>query len=335
MIEALSIRNFQKHKHLKVRLADVTTFCGPSDTGKSSVIRALGWLAFNRPRGDFFIRKGVCSVAAKVDGCTIARRRSKTINEYRLEKEIFKAIGSDVPEQICDLLSLDGEINYQGQHDVPFWIGLSSAEVARRLNRIADLEIVDKVSADISSILRKELAKEQALVEQCEETYEKLQRFGDIDRVDRLLKEYEQMSSKGEAYSFQADELREAIDSYGVCRGVLNSASSVISLGKEAVKFAASAEKAHLQVESIESLLERISQASMCLSTPLPDPDPAETAYIRYWDTHDKCSDLESLLSRISEVEEAVSIHAENAKKGEAWLKEHTPDVCSECGREL
>ena len=74
MLEKLRIINFQKHEDLTVSFDDrITTIVGPSDVGKSAVLRALRWVLTNQPDGSGFIREGEknASVVLRVDGRTI------------------------------------------------------------------------------------------------------------------------------------------------------------------------------------------------------------------------------------------------------------------------
>ena len=53
MIKEISIKNFQSHKDSHIELSDgVNIIVGASDSGKSSLIRAIKWLATNRPSGE-------------------------------------------------------------------------------------------------------------------------------------------------------------------------------------------------------------------------------------------------------------------------------------------
>ena len=151
-IERLQIRNFQRHENLKVVLdPQVTAIVGPSDAGKSSLLRAIRWLALNRPRGDGFIRTGEKQADANlwVDDHKLRRHRGKE-NNYKIDDTVLEAFGTDVPRQVSDLLSMD-ETNFAGQHDPPFWFSLTPGEVARKLNEIIDLSVIDKTQADLAA----------------------------------------------------------------------------------------------------------------------------------------------------------------------------------------
>ena len=63
MIRKVSIRNFQSIENIELEFGRLTAIVGPSNVGKSSVMRALRAAVDNR-RGDSFIRDGAdsCSV---------------------------------------------------------------------------------------------------------------------------------------------------------------------------------------------------------------------------------------------------------------------------------
>ena len=134
MLKKMRITNFQKHQDLKISFdPGVTVVVGPSDAGKSAVIRSLRWLSTNEPKGDSFIREGAEFAEAKllVDDHTIARFRGKE-NTYSLDGSEFKAFKDKPPEQISSLLNV-GDVNFQGQHDAIFWFSLTAGEVAKGL----------------------------------------------------------------------------------------------------------------------------------------------------------------------------------------------------------
>jgi exonuclease SbcC len=156
MIGRLRIKNFQKHKSIDVKFdPHVTTIVGPSDSGKSALIRALRWVVFNKPNGTEFIRSGEekCSVRVEIEGHKITRIRGKE-NTYQLDGETYRAFGNDVPGDIQDALSL-GDLNFQEQHDSPFWLSESAGQVSRNLNQIVNLGIMDSSLSQAAQILKK------------------------------------------------------------------------------------------------------------------------------------------------------------------------------------
>lgn len=144
MLEQIAIKNFQAHRELILPIEPTLTIIrGPSDAGKSSVIRGFRWLMFNRA-GKKFITYGEkrCSVAAWIDGVKLERKKEPGLNAYILDGEPFKAIGVKVPERIQKFLNVS-EINFQFQRDQPLWIALTPAQASKELNRIINLEMID------------------------------------------------------------------------------------------------------------------------------------------------------------------------------------------------
>lgn len=159
MLERLLIQNYQAHGRLRVDFAPgITTIIGPSDVGKSSIIRALRWVCTNAPGGDAFIRHGGKGATVKlmVDGHTITRRRTPggDTNEYLLDDKLFKAFGRKVPDEILALLNIGG-VCWQGQHDAPYWFSATPGEVSRALNSIVNLGIIDDTLAAVAKAVHR------------------------------------------------------------------------------------------------------------------------------------------------------------------------------------
>jgi len=153
VIERIELTDYQCHAKLDVRLdPGITTIVGDSDSGKSAIIRALQAVALNRLSGEGFVRRGQDGyrVRVRVDGVTVARERNGSSNAYRAGKKEFKSFGRDVPPDVSGLMRLS-EDNFQGQHDPPFWFGLSAPELARKLNAVVDLELIDSVLSKLAS----------------------------------------------------------------------------------------------------------------------------------------------------------------------------------------
>lgn len=154
MIEKVELLNFQAHRKLVIDLAPITSIVGPSDVGKSSIIRALYWLAFNRPAGTSYRRHNTStmSVSVTVDGIKVKRVRGKS-NRYVVAGEKLQAFATGVPPQVSNALQLQST-NFQLQHDAPFWFSETSGQVSKELNKIASLEDMDRIMSYLSSKLR-------------------------------------------------------------------------------------------------------------------------------------------------------------------------------------
>lgn len=156
MITRISIRGFQRHRKRVIDFDPrVTVIVGPTDAGKTSILEAIKWVALNEtPRGEF-IHWGETKarVTLTVDDHTVTRRRDSAGNHYALDEENFKAFGVNVPEPISNLLRITDD-NFQGQMDSPFWIRSAGGQIAKDLNRIVDLGLIDDSLAAVAGKLR-------------------------------------------------------------------------------------------------------------------------------------------------------------------------------------
>lgn len=151
-IDTLEITNFQNHEYLKITFdPELTTIIGPSDVGKSAILRALRWVCLNVPSGVAMLKDGSdgSECALSIDGHIIDRlRKSDGTNTYKLDGQEYKAFGTGVPDAIQKLLCVDS-INFVGQKEPDFWFSLSPAEVSRQLNAVVDLGVIDEANENI------------------------------------------------------------------------------------------------------------------------------------------------------------------------------------------
>lgn len=213
MIEKLILRNFQCHKKKVLNFGKITTITGPSDAGKSAVVRALRWVLLNKPSGKGVVKRGEekCTVTVAVDGQKVKKVRKGAKATYHLGDLEYKAFGNTVPDAIVEVFAL-GEDNIQKQHDAPFWLSLSSGELSRTLNEVVDLSAIDTTIQTLNKWLRRAVTevevsearldtlrskkKELAFVKQVDKDWkviEKLQK--EIDELSAMAIRVEQLSA--------------------------------------------------------------------------------------------------------------------------------------------
>lgn len=176
MITQIILYDFQKHAKLKIDFDQITTLVGETNRGKSTVLRALRWLCLNQPNGNEILRQDSESVRVLLscDGKRIKRTKGKLGNHYYLENESYSAFSNGVPPTIQELLNVS-ELNFSKQHDPSFWLSLTSGEVAKRLNEIISLDVIDRYTARMASMVRKAKAKETFLSERIASYEQKLE----------------------------------------------------------------------------------------------------------------------------------------------------------------
>ncbi len=218
-VEKIVLKNFQCHKKLTLDLTHlVVSIVGGSDRGKSSIIRALRWLATNRPGGSGIIRRDggetenrTAVVHLRIDGRSIKRVRGPGRNSYRIDGRTLKAFGSGVPDEVENLLNMSS-INFQLQHQPSFLFSLSPGEVARELNSVINLSEIDRVQSRLASDLRRARATAEVSETRLAEVRERRDASAWVQDSDADLIEVELKYSTAETLQNRVATLSEMLD---------------------------------------------------------------------------------------------------------------------------
>lgn len=213
-IQKVTLINFQSHKYTEIEFDQyLNVIVGPSDHGKTAIIRGLKWALFNEPAGDFFIKKGEteCSVTVLFsDGTKVKRYRSKNKNAYYLydnkgEKTIFEGFGTTVPEEIIDKTSmrkviLDSSksniINIADQLEGPFLLSEKNSTRANSIGRLVGVHIVDDALKDTLKDVRNLNIEKKNLENNLEQFEKDIIQYDYIDGLTERIKQVEIIKSE-------------------------------------------------------------------------------------------------------------------------------------------
>lgn len=219
MIKSVELENFQSHKHVFLEMGNLTTLTGPSNSGKSSVLRAIAALLKNDsvPR---YIRHGEKQLKVKLvldSGYSVEWIKGSGENTYIIydingNKSIFQKVGSDVPEEVAKVLKLtpikmeDGTklpVNIHSQLEAPFMVKDTPGQIAKIFG---ELTSASKLYAAVSEG-NKRTFRNRAL---------KKTRKEDLDHVDtqlstdfKHLNEYRECLNETIALSISLKELQK------------------------------------------------------------------------------------------------------------------------------
>ena len=171
-IQEVTIEGFQSHVQSTFNLSPgLTVITGPSDAGKTAIIRALRWFAFNEPTGEAFlhtIRNPDGSVKEAVDqakvsvtfdnGVTVTKTRRKGKTSYTHSSYQNGWEKAEIPPEIKETLGLvkqqygDFEtcLNFAFQLDPPFLLSETASIGAKVLGKLAGTEVVDKSISEVN-----------------------------------------------------------------------------------------------------------------------------------------------------------------------------------------
>jgi len=335
---SVELINFQAHGKTLIEFAPITTIKGPTDAGKSAVIRALRWICLNDLAGDEFIKEGekqsqiLLRFRHNKKEFKAVRIRGSGDNTYELNGTEFKAFGTSVPANIAALFRVS-EINFQSQHDSPFWFSESAAEVSRQLNSIVDLTVIDTTLAKIVAMVRqaqgrKDLIKER--LAEAEQEYEKLK--DQQPRIDEFkeLKDLHEKANKAEA-----SERRMG----GLLKGVLSHRDNLQPFRQRAAEGTSLLEscKAAITLErKVSRLNELIGKVAYLQSSSTPPPpfDPVERAFQSWMELINKTQGLAQILSDLDKLTGRANARRQAMMTAEASFYERTKGKrCPLCGR--
>lgn len=194
-LSRLVVRGFQVHRRLAIRLGRITSIIGRTDVGKSAVLRAIWWLCTNRPAGRSFVSRGEDRAVVRLEiGKRVIRRiRAARRNVYELDGRVLEGFASGVPEDVAKALNIS-DLSYQRQHDGPFWIGSSAAEVSRQVNEIVDLAVIDRTLSRLGAVCRLWKAKGISLRSLVREQKALVIRLGAVRSIDKSFRDVERIA---------------------------------------------------------------------------------------------------------------------------------------------
>jgi exonuclease SbcC len=282
MIKKLIIENFQSHEKTELNLdPGVNIITGASQAGKTAILRALYWLLHNRPSGDR-IRSSFAKGATKVmvetsEGDSIWHVKDDKINSYALGNEVFDKIGRDIPDMVQRALRIS-ELNVQKQLDEPFLVTSSAGEVAKTINRITRLEMVDNWVTDLTQNINSINREKERLEVEIETSIEKIKLYRILVDLQPLLDRGEDnqialgsLSMKRNNITDLIDKIQKTIrnrsrdlflrDQFQTIIGKYSDIQAEIDKRTERVKVARSALKAYRDTQRLKSASELIGKA--------------------------------------------------------------------------
>ena len=245
-IEKIILVNFQSHVYSELRLSrGVNVIVGPSDSGKTAIMRALRWNMFNDPSGVEFVREGESEVSVTVrfqNNVEVERRRSRSKNQYILrrpdeEELVFEGFGKNVPAEIEEAIGikkimLDDKkalpLNFSDQLDGPFLLQETDAYKAQAIGRMVGVDLLDETMRDTLRDKKQISIRRELMEKDLEETEESLKAFSDLDdqialreKIKNILSSVSELKEKAETAKTFAQVLREIKEDRALTKDVL------------------------------------------------------------------------------------------------------------------
>lgn len=210
----LTLKNFQSHKNSTIELSEgLNVITGPTDSGKSSIIRAIKLLVTNRPSGDSYRTHDskVTQVSASDGTSTVLRKKSSQLNQYLVNGKSYKAIGSEVPSDVTSTLNLK-PVNIQEQKDHFFLLNDTPGQVSKQLNEVAGLSGMDKSLMNVGTSIRSITSDIKYTEERITELEIEIEEVAWADDAQKLCTEILTLEKKRDTVQDKIDYLTNIIE---------------------------------------------------------------------------------------------------------------------------
>ena len=343
MIKQLILQNFQSHKDTELNFSDgVNIIVGPSDSGKSAILRAIKLLVWNRPSGNEMRSTwgGKTNIEIFTDDAHVVRIKDKE-EIYILGDQHFKAFRTDVPKEIQDALNLS-EINLQQQLDSPFLLSLSPGQVAQHFNSIAKLDQIDTGLFNINKAIRE--IESQSKYKQTDlknheielDKYKHLEKFeAEIEILEQMQNQLHSLQSSRQTLDSIIYDHKQA-DSFIAQHKVLLSdetkVNDILALIEEKNKLIEEQRKLIRSTKELSSIAQKIKQEQEYIQD-----EPLVTALLTQYKTlkplNEAFSSLSKLIKRISYISNLLEEQHANLALLETKFHKLMPDICPLCGQ--
>lgn len=335
-MKKVRIQNFQCHEDLEIEFDKITTIVGPTDGGKSAVYRALKWVMLNVPRGDRFIRrpkgKHTATISLDVDNKTIKRIRGKDINLYQMNNQKYKSFVYDVPVDIVKFLNVSA-LNFQDQHDPPFWFTLTAGEVSRNLNQIIDLSLIDTSLSNIDSMARKAKTEVDIIQDRIKTLKIEGKKLKWVLKADKELKQIEEYQKRLAETAQNRVFLSETIKATIEHEKQQESALKQLRKGVDIVKIGDKWKNLYEDTDYLQKTIEKIEKLEKTCKRKIPDISSLEEISKKISVNSDNKVELANAIRRIEQIN--IKNMEQELESLEKRLKKEMGDRCLLCGSQI
>ena len=344
MIKYVEIYNFQSHERTMVEMTNgVNVIIGPSDSGKSSIFRAINWVVSNRPLGNSFRSEWGGDTRVTIvttDDRHVSRIRSDKENKYVIDGVELKAFGSEPPEEVFKALEID-PYNVQSQMDTPFLLSSSPGEVAQLLNKAASIDDIDRVVGSLRKGLLKTSREMEYNKEQLAKFEERLLGYAYLDDLEKLVIDIESLQKEKDELIRDTDRLSSISKRCQSLERMLKESEHIDEAGI-LIKEARSLNETYQLVYNKSINCKRLIDDIKVIEKDLRKGKEVDAAYktiqnadssYSYWkDTSSKLGRLNEVVRRLIDTEEQMNKIEDGLNALTSEYNELAPDTCPLCG---
>ncbi len=308
----------------------ITTLTGPSDRGKSSVIRALRWLCLNRaPKQHINLKSEDASVKLVVDGHIIIRKQGPGKNLYILDGRKFRSFNKKVPDEIAAILNIS-ELNFQRQLDPHFWISLPPPQLSKELNKLVDLEVIDRSISNINHKLRKTKIEVEISEDRLKKLRQEKKSLAWTIEADIQLREIERRNDLLIGTQSSAIKLRSLVSDMERVNASIKDDTKRLGRARSIVFATEKHMKTTQELEQLRLLVDNILECKRLASVKVPDISSLEDTVHNIKSLRSIIAQYEIIKEELWDAKREMKISSERLRKRMIMLKE-----CPLCERPM
>lgn len=346
-LKYIRLINFQGHKDSYIEFDKGTNvILGHTDVGKSSIIRAIYWVAFNKPSGKEYPSHWGGDMLVEIgqeNGMVVSKGRDKKGQFYRIStyESDFRAFGAgEPPEEVKKALNLI-PINIQKQMDPPFLLSKNPGQVATELNTVMDLDIIDHSISQAKKLKTKANGDLRIEKEMLLKLEEELKEYHYLDEMKVMVGKLEEDKAKKDKLEKDNIQLRKTIDQICLHKTKIEKTKNIIKFEKnidsilvlmKTNKIIEKSQK-HLKtlIQNIKNKTETISKnRKIVLFQDTIEKILEETK--KYSSMIKHTNSLGNMLHRIKTTKKKIQNEKQNHQILQKELREEFPEECPLCG---
>lgn len=335
-ITSLRARNFQPHLDRAVSFGpEVSTIVGPNDEGKSSLLRALEWVTTGAWHPDYASwGKDKTWVVLGVDGRKVKRVRGKKGNKVALDGKKFAAVRKEVPPEVAALLRVGPE-NFQRQADPYFWFSLPPGQVAKELNKVVNLQAIDRTLAAVASDLRAAKAEEKVCAARLRLAKVELHNLKRVPEFLARLRAAEAKRDEIVSKGARVADLTGKLETVSRLKETVDRAAGKLSALENALERLGRAVELDKTIGKLENGLKELESVRRLAKSRIPDLSKLDALRDRGEKAAARVYSLELLADDHKAAEEHLCATKGKLEKAEKELLEKTGGRCPACGSPL
>jgi len=335
MLNKLILKNFKAHKKLIIKFdPKITSIVGTNYKGKSTIIRALRWIALNKPTGNSVINWDAKKAIVKLffDNHQITRIKSKTKNLYKLDDKNYTAFKNNVPSDIAKTLNISN-INFQKQHDLPFWFNETPGEVSRQLNAIVNLDIIDHTLTNIDQKKRKNNTEINIVKSRLLNALNNKKSLSYIKKQDADFKQIEQLNRDISVIKNKKIILDDFIIKIKSYLDIINKTRNIKTEGEQFLAKIDNIIELNNLINKLRQFIKSINQTKKLINKKIPSIQLLDNLFIKLKNITDEASKINNIINIIKKQQSYIQGIKAKFIKAKTKL-DKDGKICPLCGKQ-